>query len=114
MLLVSSTAFSQLYNVDSYCVDEIPFEAGTCDIYGEEYSTIELDLDNNKVAVFFGEELVEYEVKSIEWNGENQYHKYTMVSDGGDKIIMLSTKDKGRFILSYLEFSITFKTSPGK
>tara|TARA_R110002110_G_scaffold7536_4_gene38247 strand:+ start:120154 stop:120306 length:153 start_codon:yes stop_codon:yes gene_type:complete len=40
LLLLSGSMYSQeqVFNVQRYCVDEVPFKIGECDISGNEYS----------------------------------------------------------------------------
>jgi hypothetical protein len=44
-LLLSGSMYSQeqVFNVQRYCVDEVPFKSGECDISGNEYSFVFLD-----------------------------------------------------------------------
>jgi hypothetical protein len=45
LLLLSGSMYcqEQVFNVQRYCVDEVPFKSGECDISGNEYSFVFLD-----------------------------------------------------------------------
>jgi hypothetical protein len=41
-------AQEQVFNVQRYCVDEKPFKQGECNISGNEYSFVFLDIQNER------------------------------------------------------------------
>ncbi len=64
MLLISCGAFAQeqVFNVQKYCVDELPIKKGQCDISGNEYSWVFLDEAKKDVVFFFTDMKLKYKI----------------------------------------------------
>lgn len=109
-ILFTNLLFSQAFTVTSYCVDEAPLEANTCDIYGEEYSLLTIDLETNSVTLFFMEMEFSYEIVSHKWNEEKNYFEYNMLDVLGVKIKLYSTKNRARHLIAYPSSTLTLAT----
>lgn len=55
-------AQKQVFNVQQYCIDEKPMRNGDCDIKGNAYSFVFLDLNKNEVILFLSDLKFEYQI----------------------------------------------------
>ena len=64
LLLITGSVYSQkhVYNVQRYCVDEKPFKKGECNISGNEYSFVFMDVEKKEVVFFFTDMRLEYKI----------------------------------------------------
>jgi hypothetical protein len=64
LLLMSGFMYAQeqVFNVQRYCVDALPFKTGECDIAGNEYSFVFLDKKKNDVVFFFTNLKLKYKI----------------------------------------------------
>jgi hypothetical protein len=98
MLLLTGSAYAQeqVFNVQRYCVDEIPFKKGECDISGNEYSFVFLDTKKNDVVLFLTDTRLEYKiVSSGVQSSDPNYTRYTLENKSGQiemKVNKLHTK----------------------
>jgi len=86
MLLLSGSMYAQdhVFNVQRYCIDEIPFKQGECDITGNEYSFVFLDAKNNDVVFFLTDMKMEYKIiNSVILASDPDYTSYTLENKTG-------------------------------
>ena len=83
LLLVACGTYSQtkVYNVQHYCIDEKPFNAGQCDISGNEYSFVFVDLKKGEVKFFLTQMKFEYQI--IATKKEAAHTLYTLKNEVG-------------------------------
>jgi hypothetical protein len=64
LLLLTTGAYAQpeVFNVQKYCVDELPFKKSECDISGNEYSFVFLDSKKKEVVFFFTNTKLKYKI----------------------------------------------------
>ena len=85
-LLLSGSLYSQehVFNVQRYCVDELPFKTGECDISGNEYSFVFLDTQKNDVVFFFTDMKLKYKiVDSSVYSPDPNYMLYILENEKG-------------------------------
>ncbi|WP_157485257.1 hypothetical protein [Flavobacterium sp. ACAM 123] len=86
LLLLSGSMYSQeqVFNVQRYCVDEIPFNIGECDISGNEYSFVFLDKKKNDVVFFFTNMKLRYKImKAVVYVPDPNYTIYSLENTDG-------------------------------
>jgi hypothetical protein len=86
MLLLTSTMYSQeqVFNVQQYCIDEIPFKKGECDISGNEYSFVFLDTKKNNLVFFLTDMKMVYKIINSTVLASNpEYTNYTLENTTG-------------------------------
>jgi hypothetical protein len=86
MLLLTGSVYSQehVFNVQHYCVDEIPFNSGECDISGNQYSFVFLDTQKNDVVFFFTDMKLVYKIiNSAVYSSDSNYKLYTLENERG-------------------------------
>lgn len=109
MLFLFSYSYSQHLEVHSYCIDEEPLEANTCDIYGEEYTYIEIDEKNEKISLYYNEELTEFTLVRIDWLEKQGHYRYVIFNKNNIRASLYSLKDKSRFLFEFDGFTMTLK-----
>ncbi len=64
MLLITSGIYAQeqVFNVQRYCIDELPFKKGECNIEGNEYSFVFLDKKKNDVVFYLTATKMKYKI----------------------------------------------------
>jgi len=64
LLMLAGSVYSQqqVFNVQKYCVDEAPFKKGECNLSGNEYSFVFMDIKKNEVVFFFTDTRLEYAI----------------------------------------------------
>lgn len=98
MLLLTGSMYSQekVFNVQRYCIDEIPFKKGECDISGNEYSFVFLDTKKNEVVFFLTDMKMAYKIIHSGVLASNpEYTSYTLENTTGIiemKVNKLQTK----------------------
>lgn len=55
-------AQKQVFNVQQYCIDEKPLHQGDCDIKGNAYSFVFLDVKRSEVILFLSDIKFEYQI----------------------------------------------------
>lgn len=65
MMGVGAFAQKQVYNVQQYCIDELPFHSDSCDIKGNEYSFVFVDTAKKEVAVYLSDTKILYNIESV-------------------------------------------------
>ncbi|SHM29096.1 hypothetical protein [Flavobacterium xinjiangense] len=86
MPLLTGSVYSQehVFNVQRYCVDELPFNNGQCDISGNEYSFVFLDTQKNSVVFFFTDMKLSYKIiRSEVYSPDPDYTLYTLENKQG-------------------------------
>jgi hypothetical protein len=86
MVLLTGSMYSQehVFNVQRYCVDEIPFKNGECDISGNQYSFVFLDTQKNDVVFFFTDMKLVYKIiNSAVYSSDSNYTLYTLENERG-------------------------------
>lgn len=86
MLLICSSAFAQkqVYNVQWYCVDEKPFKKEQCDISGNEYSFVFVDVAKKEVVFFFTSMKLKYSISdSYPDSTDANYNYYILENEHG-------------------------------
>jgi hypothetical protein len=90
LLLLTSGVYAQrqVFNVQEYCIDEKPFRKGTCDISGNEYSFVFLDVSKQEVVFFLTELKFEYQI--IGSNSDSENTIYTLKNKTGETEMKVS------------------------
>jgi hypothetical protein len=86
LLLLSGSMYSQdqVFNVQRYCVDAHPFKIGECDISGNEYSFVFLDIKKNDVVFFFTNMKLKYKItNSVVYAPDPNYILYSLENEKG-------------------------------
>jgi hypothetical protein len=86
LLLLSGSMYSQdqVFNVQRYCVDALPFKIGECDISGNEYSFVFLDIKKNDVVFFFTSMKMKYKImNSVVYAPDPNYILYSLENEKG-------------------------------
>ena len=86
LLLLSGGIFAQeqVFNVQRYCIDEAPFKKGDCDIAGNEYSFVFLDVKKSVVTFFLTEKKFKYQiVETAVFKSDPNYTLYTLENELG-------------------------------
>jgi hypothetical protein len=86
LLLLSGSMYSQeeVFNVQRYCVDAHPFKIGECDISGNEYSFVFLDIKKNDVVFFFTSMKMKYKImNSVVYAPDPNYILYSLENEKG-------------------------------
>lgn len=84
LLLLTCSAYSQkqVFNVQQYCIDEMPLKKGECDISGNEYSFLFLDVKEKEVVFFLTEIKIKYQI--IDFKKDSNNTVYRLKSDFGE------------------------------
>ncbi len=86
MLLLTSGVYAQqeVFNVQHYCVDVKPFKKGECDISGNEYSFVFLDIQKKDLTFFFTNTKLQYKITEshIEESNPN-FTWYNLINEKG-------------------------------
>jgi hypothetical protein len=112
-------AQKQIYNVQWYCVDQKPFKKGQCDISGNEYSFVFIDVAKKQVAFYFTEMKLKYTITdSYQDTTDPTYRYYILENENGRTDMRVSkTGDKIEFIepdkVIYLTVGKTTKLENG-
>jgi len=84
MFLITCGAYAQeqVFNVQRYCVDEVPFKNGQCDLVGNEYSFVFLDTKKSEVVFFLTQMKMKYKiVKSANFSPDPNYTVFTLKNE---------------------------------
>lgn len=86
ILLLTSCTYAQqkVYNVQQYCVDTKPFKKGECNLSGNEYSFVFLDIKKKEVVFFFTNTKLKYNI--VEFHQEDinsNMTSYTLANEKG-------------------------------
>jgi hypothetical protein len=74
----------RVFNVQRYCIDELPFKKGDCDISGNEYSFVFLDTQKKEVVFFLTQMKLKYKiVRSGVFSSDANYTIYTLENESG-------------------------------
>ncbi|HEX8269042.1 MAG TPA: hypothetical protein VF581_04045 [Flavobacterium sp.] len=78
-LLFTSGLFAQdqVYNVQKYCIDELPFVKGSCDISGNEYSFVFVDAKKKDVVLFIGGQKMQFKIVDVTKDPASTKYKLT-------------------------------------
>jgi len=97
MLLLTGSIYSQeeVFNVQRYCIDEKPLRKGECDISGNEYSFVFLDIAKKEVVLFLTDTRMEYKIVSSGVASDPKFTSYLLENDKG-QIEMKINKPKNR------------------
>lgn len=84
MLLLTSGLYAQrqVFNVQRYCIDEKPLKNGECDIDGNEYSFVFLDVKKKEVVFFLTDLKFEYQIIATKMGSDNT--SYTLKNSFGE------------------------------
>lgn len=78
----SMSAQEQVFNVQQYCIDEIPFKKGQCDVVGNEYSFVFLDRQKKEVVLFLTQMKMKYKiVKTGVVSSDPNYTMFTLENE---------------------------------
>ncbi len=86
LLLLTSVVYAQqeVFNVQNYCVDTKPFKKGACDISGNEYSFVFLDIQKKEVTFFFIENKLKYKIIESHLEEANpNFIWYSLINEKG-------------------------------
>lgn len=86
MLLLTSGVYAQqeVFNVQHYCVDVKPFKKGECDISGNEYSFVFLDIQKKDVTFYFANNKLQYKITESRIDEVNpNFTWYVLENDKG-------------------------------
>lgn len=82
LITCSAYAQEQVFNVQQYCIDEIPFKKGQCDVNGKEYSFVFLDTQKKEVVFFLTQMKMKYKiVKSGVVSSDPNYTVFTLENE---------------------------------
>lgn len=102
MLLLTSGVYAQeqVFNVQQYCVDTKPFKKGQCDLSGNEYSFVFLDIKKKEVVFFFTDTKLKYKIVESHLETINpSITSYTLVNEKGSTEMKINKqKTKIEFI----------------
>lgn len=85
-LLLSGGLYAQeqVFNVQRYCIDEQPFRQGECNVAGNEYSFVFLDIQKHSVVLFLTATKMKYKiVDSGVFASDRNYTFYTLENEKG-------------------------------
>ena len=84
MLLLTSGVYAQkqVFNVQQYCIDEKPFMKGQCDITGNEYSFVFLEIQKKEVVFFLTELKFKYQITDTKADATHTI--YTLKNETGE------------------------------
>lgn len=84
MLLLTSGVYAQkqVFNVQQYCIDEKPFTKGECDVTGNEYSFVFLEIQKKEVVFFLTELKFQYQI--IDTKADATHTIYTLKNETGE------------------------------
>ena len=96
ILLLSCGAYAQqeVYNVQQYCIDSIPFKKGQCDISGNEYSFVFLDSKKNEVVFFLTDTKIKYTIRESYVDEKNPNFKWYILDNEKGTTEMKINKQK--------------------
>lgn len=86
ILLLTSGVYAQqeVFNVQHYCVDTKPFKKGECNISGNEYSFVFLNVQKKEVVFFFTNTKLIYKIVECHQEKVNpNITSYALVTDKG-------------------------------
>ena len=102
MLLLTSGAYAQpeVFNVQQYCVDVKPFKKGECDISGNEYSFVFLDIQKKDLTFFFTNNKLKYKITESHIEEANpNFTWYNLINEKGSMEMRINKqKTKIEFI----------------
>ncbi len=103
MLLLTSGVYAQpeVFNVQYYCVDVKPFKKGDCDISGNEYSFVFLDVEKKDVTFFFTNTKLKYKI--VEFHVEESNPNYTYYSLANEKGTMEMRINKHKTKIEFID-----------
>lgn len=84
MVLITCNTYAQeqVFNVQRYCIDEVPFKNGQCDQVGNEYSFVFLDTQKKEVVFFLTQMKMKYKiVKSGVFSPDPSYTVFTLENE---------------------------------
>ena len=95
MLLLTSGVYAQkqVYNVQQYCIDEKPFKQGQCDMSGNEYSFVFLDVKKSEVVFYLTEVKFQYQIITTQTDSSSTI--YTL-KNGIDETMMKVNNAKSK------------------
>ena len=86
LLLISGGLYAQeqVFNVQRYCIDEQPFRKNECNVAGNEYSFVFLDIQKHSVVLFLTATKMKYKiVDSGVFASDRNYTFYTLENEKG-------------------------------
>lgn len=83
LLSVGAYSQSQVFNVQQYCVDEAPFYKDQCDISGNEYSFVFMDVQKKDVTLFFTDTKFKYKIAGVQADKATGYTTYSLTGNRG-------------------------------
>ncbi|HEY0092465.1 MAG TPA: hypothetical protein VGB43_08265 [Flavobacterium sp.] len=103
MLLLAGSLYSQeqVFNVQKYCVDEAPFKKGECDITGNEYSFVFMDLKRQTVVFFFTDMRLEYKIIDSALSATDPSFTHYTLENGKGRAELKVNKQKTRMEFLY-------------
>jgi hypothetical protein len=111
MLLLTTGVYAQkqVFNVQQYCIDEKPLQNGDCDIKGNEYSFVFLDVKKSEVVLFLSDIKFVYQI--IASKKDANYTLYAL-KNGVSHAEMRLNGDKTK--IEFLQPSRHIKLTVGK
>ncbi|MFE3848675.1 hypothetical protein ACFX5D_11945 [Flavobacterium sp. LB3P45] len=112
MRLLTGSVYNQehVFNVQHYCVDELSFNSGECDISGNEYSFVFLDTQKNSVVFFFTDKKLSYKIiNSAVYSPYPDYTLYTLENKQGQvemKVNKQNTKMEFLYLNNHIYLTI--------
>ena len=86
LLLLSSGIYAQdqVFNVQRYCIDKIPFNKAQCDVSGNDYSFVFIDTKKKEVVFFLSDTKMKYKILStVAASSINNFATYTLENEKG-------------------------------
>jgi len=102
LLLITSSMYSQkqVFNVQRYCIDELPFKTNSCDISGNEYSFVFLDSGKQEVVFFLTSQKLKYAITDSKPDTSNpDFTIYGLKNEQGTAVMKINKqKNKIEFL----------------
>ncbi len=94
LISLSASAQSKVYNVQKYCVDELPFKKGECDLSGTEYSFVFVDSAQNKIGIQIAQQKLNFTILSSAVDPKTKELLYELKNPQGLAKLRISPNSK--------------------
>ena len=111
LLLLTSAMYSQkkIFNIQHYCIDELPFKKGDCNLSGTEYSFVFLDTNSSEVIFFLTDIKLKYKIVNSTTSKTNPVFTSYILKDAMGEVEMRVNKQKTRIEFLYPDKHIYLK-----
>ena len=114
MLLITSGIYAQeqVFNVQRYCIDEKPFKQGECNIEGNEYSFVFLDLKKQDVVFYLTATKMKYKIVASGVLPQDKNYTYYSLENDKEQVEMRINKQHTK--IEFLYFNNHIYLTVGK